>query len=275
MIARRRNRNSLGSFALGLMIACVPARVTLAQHQSVDPYDPYGAPYRPFAFPVYRSTPDMYGRFTAPGGRGAAAVMNYFDADLGLAPSTGRASLSGVPYYQAYRLLDEDFDRLGRFNEGMDEEFDRALQARDRAYVEAMREADPVKRARKLREVDQMDLRTARDYSTATPEQATRRAAEDRATSGTRRSAGAAPPPSGNGSTPPPSRRSATSSPAPDFREGLREGVGRRSALDRPPVRGLEDRLRPRSRMRRDLDSRLAAPRPSRPAEDSPAASEP
>jgi hypothetical protein len=172
VIARNPNPR-LPGFALGLAVLLGAGRPATAQHQTADPYDPYGAAYAPFVtnapFPL---TAAPYARNLAPGGSAANQLDSYyssiglgFDTGAGLGPSftPGRTR----PYTQAYRRLDEDLNRVYRPNARIDADFSRDQQARQRAYFQreaawrayyqALNEKDPKKRAEMLRRVGQMN----------------------------------------------------------------------------------------------------------------------
>ena len=60
MIARSLQRSgSAVAAGLGLWLGLAVATPARAQTQSADPYDPYGAPYRAFAYPIPSTLPGL------------------------------------------------------------------------------------------------------------------------------------------------------------------------------------------------------------------------
>ncbi|WP_422926408.1 hypothetical protein [Singulisphaera sp. PoT] len=137
----------------------------MAQDHTPDPYKPYNAQYDAFAFPSYPN-PEGYmpnqsilqGRS---GRRSANQYQSYLD-ELEAGGSSTRRSGVGVPYYDAYRSYDSEYDRVSRPTKA-DDAFYREQQARRRKYFDYLRERDPKKRARLYREYTEESKRFSRD----------------------------------------------------------------------------------------------------------------
>lgn len=232
----------IGMASALVLVGTSPAK---AQHQTTDPYNPYGAAYSPYAFPTYRPSVDMYGKQTAPGGSGMNQLDRYFEAN-GFGPSPGlrpSGSADGEifatprrgsrPYYEAYRRYDQAYGRTSGLSEA-DQEFYRNRQKREQAYRDALNETDPKVRARKMQAVERMTLEAARDVPAASRRSATKKT--------TRPTAPAANPPS------PSSSRSAGTTPViPPAATLPRSTIGPRSeVVQRPtsPAPGNSLRLR-------------------------------
>lgn len=176
----RPNRDGRATAVIGLAgtLTLALACPAWAQHQGFDPYKPYGGAYRPYAYPVYRPSVDMYGRHTAPGGSGMNYLNQYFEkygftASPALRPSGDDdgeifaiPSRGNRPYYEAYRRYDQAYGRIGGLSEA-EREFYSNRQKREQAYRDALREADPKVRARKMQAVERMSLEAARDVPAA------------------------------------------------------------------------------------------------------------
>ncbi|MEO6807562.1 MAG: hypothetical protein ABI353_00415 [Isosphaeraceae bacterium] len=215
--------------ALTLAVAC-PA---WAQHQTTDPYNPYGAAYSPYAFPTYRPSVDMYGKQGAPGGSGMNQLDRYFEANgFGTGPALrpsgsadgdlfatpGRGSR---PYYEAYRRYDQAYGRTSGLSDA-DQEFYRNRQKREQAYREALNESDPKVRAKKMQAVERMRLEAARDVPAASRRSTTQK-----------KSRSAAPAPR---SARPTSSRAVGTTPAAPAVTPPRAATGPRSDTSRRPT---------------------------------------
>lgn len=142
-----------------------PGLFAVAQDHTPDPYKPYNAQFDAFSFPTYPNegySPNqsiLQGRSAL---RGPNQFQNYLDELEGSVTGFGRRGV-GVPYYQAYRKFDADYDRIYKPNAGIDDRFHEEQQARHRKYLEYLRERDPKKRARLYREYTQESQRFSRD----------------------------------------------------------------------------------------------------------------
>jgi len=193
-------------------------------------FNPYGnsgyADYREFTTPMSSNDPSLPGQARLQnepvGGRNRANQFESYantltgrDAELTDGTRNGRAaSRPGVPYYQAFRQYDEQYKRVYRPNNTeANRKFDDRMKQRNAVYAEALREPDPVKRARMLRQIEQAAV--DRPPASRAPATASTRPA---ATRPARPSASAAPAASGVGMPAPGIRSSAparTASPSP------------------------------------------------------------
>ncbi len=171
MFTRRRPLISLALGLLALASAGSPAR---AQSNVFNPYGNSGyADYREFASPVYSNNPSLPGQARLQdeqiGGRPRANQYQAYTDSLGGSDSEfgsrgGRpVGGAGVPYYRAYRQLNQESNRVYRPNDNeASRKFDERLRSRDlqyarslEAHAKAMEERDPVKRAKLLRQIEQ------------------------------------------------------------------------------------------------------------------------
>jgi hypothetical protein len=127
-----------------------------------DVYDPWNSMYRQFIYP------------TAPpnGALPNQARLGYFQGRTPYNPyapfdpnspfdAGGRPAGRGVPYFDAFRRYDDEFNRNYVPNRGDSFYTDQA--ARERKYFEALRERDPVKRAEALKALEELNRSAARD----------------------------------------------------------------------------------------------------------------
>ncbi len=167
------------SLVLGLLATSSTARA-----QNVfNPYGNSGMPdYREFATPMYSNNPSLPGQARLQGQQiGGRSRANQFesytdslngrDTDLDLGSRNGQgAAGAGVPYYRTYRQYDQQFKRVYKPNDSdANRKFEERMKRRNAAYIKALEEKDPGKRARLLRLIDQdvLDRPTTGRPSTA------------------------------------------------------------------------------------------------------------
>jgi hypothetical protein len=230
------------------------ASTALAQGNTFNPYCNSGySDYREFGTPMYSNNPALPGQAILNSqpfvGRPRANNFQQYADDLdGVDSSTAgarRSASTNQPYYMAYQRMNAEYNRVYKPNDTKgDRDFYERQKKREQDYANAMRETDPVKRAKLLRQVelDSLDRSSsasrsaaAKGATTAKPNAAgsapsTRSSAPvDRrlqapsplASDSTRRlaptgSAGRAPSPTAGRSTtapPPPTTRSGTAAP--------------------------------------------------------------
>ncbi len=165
-----------------LCLAAIPGvgsvRSAQAQH-TPDPYNivgEYNNQYEPYMYADYPNTPGMQpnqarleGRT---GGRSVNNFQNFLDSEnddsgdnlnRSAAP---RQTGPGTPYYKAYRRFDQEFQRTYRPNETADRGYYNDQDKRNDKYFQALREPDPQKRSKLLRDYNLDNMRAARDLST-------------------------------------------------------------------------------------------------------------
>lgn len=231
------------------------ASTALAQGNTFNPYGNSGyADYREFGNPMVSNNPALPGQAVLNGrplvGRPRANSFQDYADDLdGVDSSAGgsrRGASANLPYYQAYQRMNSSYNRVYKPNDTPeDRKFYERQRKREQDFAAAMKEPDPVKRAKLLRQIEQDTLDrpaassrtgTTKNASTTRPNTTTARSsapAERRQTAppplasdttrrpGSAASTSRAPaPPSGRSSTapPPPSSRPGTTRnrPAPD-----------------------------------------------------------
>jgi hypothetical protein len=166
MIARSLQRSgSAVAAGLGLWLGLAVATPARAQTQSADPYDPYGAPYRAFAYPIPSTLPGLVptGRAAEARERRASSIEPAYEkADPGPTvddelSETHRAGDRAAPYYQAYRRFDRQYRREYVPNANVDRELYRQREARQRALQDAAAEPNRKAQARKYDAIDRQD----------------------------------------------------------------------------------------------------------------------
>jgi hypothetical protein len=164
---------------LGLLACLAPAPRAWSQH-TPDPYNgvgEYNGGLEPFLYATYPNAlgfvPNQGALVGGRAGGGSAAnqFQNYLDnldganvAGGGYQASSVRRSGPGVPYYNAYRQYDRQFQR-GFVPNSRDQELAKAEEARNEKYFQYLRERDPKKRAQLYREYQQERGRVARDLT--------------------------------------------------------------------------------------------------------------
>ncbi len=162
------NLGLISPLALALVTLGVMASDARAQGNTFNPYGNSGyADYREFGSPMLSNNPSLPGQarlnaepiITRPR---ANSFQQYSDSLDGLdpvgGPSASRRSSAGLPYYQAYRQYDKEYNRVYRPNVDADKGFDDRLRRRDQDYAKALQEKDPVKRGKLLRQIEQNSL---------------------------------------------------------------------------------------------------------------------
>ena len=146
----------LGLTSLSILVALAIAPTAVAQGFGPDPYRPYNSRFDPFVYPVAPGPLD-YGNnlnVTPSGGvRGANQFENYLNSLRGSSNGGPRGSGgAGMPYYQANRAYDSDFDREYRPNRKADADFEAKQESVTNFYFKYLREKDPQKRAELFRQ---------------------------------------------------------------------------------------------------------------------------
>ena len=169
----------------GLAASFAPS-LSFAQGNTFNPYGNSGyADYREFTIPMYSNDPSLPGQARLQSGsylaRGRA---NQFGSYLDSLDSNGldqfnanRGVPSGLPYYKAYQLYEQQNRRGYKPNDSAADRVYRARVAeRNAAYAAAIKETDPKKRARMLqdleRDVNQRPLGSITNRSVAKPKTA-------------------------------------------------------------------------------------------------------
>ena len=236
--------------ALGGLWA-VPA-AALAQGNTFNPFGNSGyADYREFGTPMYSNNPALPGQARlnseSIGSRPRANSFQQFSNELdGIDPDRGpgRRSASGnLPYYQAYQRLNSQYNRVYQPNNtDADRSFYEKQKQRDEAYAKALREPDPAKRAKMLRQVEQDSLTTARPA--------------------TKPGTGAPKPPGSAASASAPTRTPATGGRAPAPPPTSGGTADRKPAATRAPIPGRTGST-PAPSTRPGSTGRIAIPDPS------------
>ncbi|WP_435018949.1 hypothetical protein TA3x_000940 [Tundrisphaera sp. TA3] len=226
----------MGWFALGSLPA-----LSFGQGNVFNPYGNSGYPdYREFAIPMYSNNPALPGQAriqAMPLGERPISRANqfeqYFDRfDEPAEPGVKRgASAPGVPYYRTFRQYDEQYNRVYKPNNTKaDQEFAARAKRREQAYAEALKEADPAKRARLLRQIDQDSLTAPRPKAasrgTANAKSASNKAATPRVADA---------PATGDTAPPPPPPPASSSAPAGEVPYPI--GIGRSPSGSAPAPR--------------------------------------
>jgi hypothetical protein len=212
------------------------ASTALGQGNTFNPYGNSGyADYREFGNAMVSNNPALPGQSILNnkaliGRPRANSFQDYANELDGLGSdfaANRRASSSSLPYYIASDRLNQDPNRVYRPNREADKGFYERQKQRDKDYLKAMGEKDPVKRAKLLRQVEQNTLGFSR--SAATKGGAAPKAATSGSTAAARSSAPAerrqpAPSPFGDDTT---RRARSTRSPAP--------AAGRSTTAPAPP----------------------------------------
>jgi hypothetical protein len=147
--------------AVSLLVLPTASSAVLAQG-SLNPYGNNGfADYREFSTPMYANNPALPGqaRLESQGIGGGRARPNQFDQfseslDGDLSGTTRRAA-PGTQYYNTYRQYDQSLGRVYRPNDTKaDREFEQQLRARNERYSSALKEKDPARRMKLLRQLE-------------------------------------------------------------------------------------------------------------------------
>ena len=216
----------------------------------VDPYQPFSSSYSSSSFPTLPNNLALPGQAREAGEYNRSSTSsryNTFDRyrDDGDEFQTGgsrRGSGIGVPYYQSARPASKTFQREYAPAVEADRKFYAYEVERDRRYAEAMKEKDPTKRAKLLREVARMQMPRGGVNRTSDP----RRLPAPRSN------------PSASSTTPP----STTEPLAPGARAGTRPAVSGTS-----PTTAAPGARPPSTGGRRQGPSPLPSRRPPMPSE--------
>ncbi len=215
---------------LGLMSI---ASTALAQGNTFNPYGNSGyADYREFGNAMVSNNPALPGQALLnnralvgrPRPNSFQDYANELEGSESGSPAARRAVTSNLPYYQAYQLMNSDYDRVYRPNNTeADRKFYERQRLREENYAKAMKEPDPAKRAKLLRQVEQDTLdrpavpsrSAATKGATATKPGANGSAPPPRSVAPTERRQPAPPPFAVDTTRRPGSTGSATRAPAP------------------------------------------------------------
>lgn len=163
-----------GVACVAVLFASAPA---LGQSQSANPY--YQNGLEAYAFPSVPNNlalPNQARFSTQASGGGTRynrfeqfrdelnAIESSLDTGNASDPLRRRSSI-GVPYYQSFRQYDNAMGRNFSPGAKADAEFYQKQQDRNARYFEAMKERDPVKRARLLREIEKESQLAARNQA--------------------------------------------------------------------------------------------------------------
>ena len=156
--------------ALAILAVAGAGSTALGQGNTFNPYGNSGyADYREFGLPMYSNDPSLPGQaqlnnmplITKPRPNSFQQYTDSLDGirDSGSVPS--RSSSSGVPYFEAYRRYDQEYQRIYRPNAKVDQVFADRLKKREQLSRQARDEKDPVKRSAILRrlELESLDRR--------------------------------------------------------------------------------------------------------------------
>jgi hypothetical protein len=156
------------------------ASTALAQGNTFNPYGNSGyADYREFGNPAYAPSPSLPGQAVLNsrpliGRPRANSFQDYTDELDGVDSSAAagrRGASSNVPYYMAYQRMNSEYNRVYKPNNtDADRKFYERQKDREMKFAQAMREKDPAKRAKLLREVEAetLDRPAASSRTTAT-----------------------------------------------------------------------------------------------------------
>ncbi len=158
----------IGRTPLAFIALASLASTAMGQGNTFNPYGNSGyADYREFGNPMYSNNPALPGQailnsrplISRPR---ANSFQDYTEELDGVeaGPASGRRSASGnLPYYQAYQRLNSDYNRVYKPNNTeADRRFYERQKEREQKYAQAMKEVDPAKRAKLLREVEKDTL---------------------------------------------------------------------------------------------------------------------
>jgi hypothetical protein len=143
------------------------ASTALGQGNTFNPYGNSGyADYREFGNAMVSNNPALPGQSVIDNkplvGRPRANSFDEYANELdsmGSDPATQRRASSSLPYYLAYERTNRDYNRVYKPNDTKaDREFYERQRQRDLDYLNALRERDPVKRAKLLRQSEQNSL---------------------------------------------------------------------------------------------------------------------
>ncbi len=160
---RPRTRSVWGIVAIGLIAWDASA---MAQ-SSFDPYRPESSSYDSSSYPTQpnnlalpnaaREANEYANNPRGPGSSRFNSFERYLnegvDSEALSAPRRGPSA--GVPYYNAYRRYDREYQRDYVPNRVADRAFSSDTARRERLYQAALRERDPVKRSKILRDYHQ------------------------------------------------------------------------------------------------------------------------
>jgi hypothetical protein len=156
------------------------ASMSLAQGNTFNPYGNSGySDYREFGIPMYSNNPALPGQsilnsqpfVSRPRANTFQDYANDLDGTQPDSAATRRSAASSLPYYQAYQRMNAEYDRVYKPNNTKgDRDFYERQKKREQDYANAIKETDPVKRAKLLRQVelDSLDRPAAAPRSAAT-----------------------------------------------------------------------------------------------------------
>jgi hypothetical protein len=211
--------------ALALVALAASPSIVWAQGDALNPYGNSGyTDYREFSVPLYNNNPALPGQarlnreplVTRPRANSYNQFANDDDDDFESSRAR-RGSSAGIPSNEAYQRLNRQYNRVYKPNDSTkNDEYVQRMKKRDEAFAKALKEKDPIKRAKLLRDLDNERLSGA----SARPKSA---------------ASSRAPEPNGSTSRPSTSRPPAASSTAP-----TPLGGERRSSSAPPPVSGVD-----------------------------------
>jgi hypothetical protein len=244
--------SSFGTGVLAVGVVLIYATAAPAQGFGPDPFRPYNSQYDPFVFPVAPTPGDFgYGQGlpATSGIRNANQFSAYMNSLSGLGANRSGA---GVPYFQANRAYDRQYDRLYQPNREADSRFESTQSNATNLYFQYLRERDPKKRMALFRDYNKARNKANREL--ASPRLMTPR-------SGVRPSAREAAPGTGASDDAPPvldrSRPRGGDEGAPPLPGGARSRAGAAGAMDRAPGLDRAPSLFGRSRTSTGLRGRL------------------
>jgi len=156
---------STGRLLIAFLSLTSIASTVLAQGNTFNPYGNSGyADYREFGNPMYSNNPALPGQailnsrpvVSRPR---ANSFQQYSDELDGIGSESSAvqrsSSFSNLPYYQAYQRMNLGYDRVYKPNNTKeDREFYERQKKREQDYANAIKESDPAKRARLLRQIE-------------------------------------------------------------------------------------------------------------------------
>lgn len=149
---------------------CAPAPLW-AQNYTPDPYRPYNGMYDPFVFSTFPNglgyTPNQDVLTNGSGITRANQFQSYLNQLDGFGTEEQREGYlrrgrAGVPYYQAFRQYDAEYNRVYRPNAEADKSYNDSQKRRHEKYLSYLKETNPRKRAQLYREYAQESLRASR-----------------------------------------------------------------------------------------------------------------
>jgi hypothetical protein len=231
-----------------LALGASPAIVLAQSSSGMNPYGNSGyADYREFSNPIYGNNPALPGQsrlnneplITRPRPN---TYRQYADDDDGDFESNlaRRGSSAGVPYNEAYQRLNRQRSGVYKPNDSSkNDEYVQRMKKRDEDFAKALKEKDPVKRAKLLRDLNNESIKSSAAQSRPKTTATSRAPNPNRAPNGSSALRAPAPP---NLTAPTPLGDRRISAPPPVA------GVGpRRSSSSNAPAPPTSGTSRPRT----------------------------